>query len=242
MKLPRAWRQNKTQNMKLDVELGTRLFLKPESCLETEPELELVTSLESVADDGHFVMYAPIGKNGMYPLSVGENLFIHCIDKAQKDKGRADFQSIVVERFKSGEVYYIRAQAVSNIAFTQRRNHFRAETVLSGTISLQREMEGDIEALACACICSDISGGGAALRFNDVNLSVGEDITLSLPVGPDGQVECLIAQVRWCVLRDESAYKLYAGVQFRFAEKQQDMITKYVYRLQQDIMRRRRGR
>lgn len=222
---------------KLDIELGTKLTFKPESCIATNPELELSTVLEEQTEDGHIVIQAPIYKGVVYTISLEETLFFHFIN----DMGRFDFQSVVVERFCVGELWYIKAKVTTEMTRTQLREFFRAQTTISGMITRVIEEKGKVRYQEWKCACYDISGGGAALRLHDGLFALGDEITVSLPIGPEDQTERILSTVQRSAIHDTDTYRVHLGVHFKYAgEDQRRAVMQYVMRRQRELMEHRR--
>lgn len=223
-----------------NVELGTKIFLNPKNRTEIDAEFELASFLYAVMDDGHIVLNAPIYNGVLYPFSVGETLVI----SFSNENGHCDLWCAVAELFQKREFHYIKVQLLSDIEYIDHRDSFRVKTSITGTAYVSSQQGNETHTRKLNYMCTNISESGATIYLDDGNLAVGDYITVSLPIRPDGQAEDIVSEIRWIAPFDTSCRKnfdIYMGVRFHFSKKsQRSAIVKYVLLCQQKIMKNRR--
>jgi len=217
------------------LELGTKLLLKPASSIQYNPELELASVFEATLPDNQIIIEAPIHKGVLYMIPLGEILFVYFTD----EKGRYDFQCRVIDRFQESDVHFIKAKVLTEISHSQRRDDFRVEKILHGKIILQKRVEGILQKLESDCQSFDISGGGIALYTNEA-YEADQNVTLAIPIGYEGALIHLKAEIKWCFPCERPNYTHSTGARFLFADQNEsDKMARYVFQLQYDTLQRK---
>lgn len=219
-----------------NLETGMKLRIRPKG--DTAAAHELITHIESVMPDDHILLTTPIHKGMVYPYAPDDTL--HLSFPAQN--GVCHFKCAVAERFTQGNIDYIKARITSEVTHKQRREMFRVKTDIEGEISAERQSDGETVRIQSTCRASDISGGGMGL-FTKAAFEVGENVTVSVPIGENGKTQHLYSEVRWHRPIDGTVYTSHIGVQFCLYDNiVKETVMKYVFQLQQKILREKRGR
>ncbi len=206
----------------MDLKPGTKLKILPESLEKNTPETELDSVFTQELEDGLFVAAAPFLDRDLYPLHVGELLYI----AHQTPKTVSLFTAQVEDRFKRGGSYFFQARLLSQITARQRRADFRLEVSLPVKFRFP-DQAGFSEARA-----RDLSGGGLSLQ-TDTTMALGDRMILRVPVPLSDLTLEIPAEVCWCSAQPENAL-FFVGLRFLYRKKQdKETMVKTLFRLQQ---------
>ncbi len=212
---------------------GTKLTLGLYSRKNDDQSFSLSSTFECDEQNGEFLIAAPFYMNSLYPIQPGELLFVSFSDK----DARYDMQGTVTDRFKEGDLAFVRVNRITEIVRTQRREDFRLEVVLD--IDLERMLEKNERFFTHVVKARtiDLSGGGSAL-YCDEYIPEGEKIVAGLPIGEKGGLVYVNSEIRWIRRGEpEASYKYFVGLKFLFKQNtDKEKVVKYIFGLQRKRM------
>ncbi|MDL2273824.1 flagellar brake protein [Oscillospiraceae bacterium OttesenSCG-928-G22] len=220
---------------KVEIKPGTHLRMKLDSTLEVQPNFELSSTFEVADGDLEFSIGAPMHRGAYYPINVGELVYFSYYD----DLARYDFQGVILERYRDGELAFLRARQTTEIIRTQRREDYRLDVSFRGTLEYEEFNGVEYETKKIAYMTLDLSGGGAAVFLNTY-FGLGKKVFLTLPIGELGGPLRLECEVRWMRQNVKGAiYKYIVGLKFlfKFARDKQSII-RYIFREQQKRLKK----
>ena len=240
-----------------ELELGTRLYIKTDSSIEHHPELALVSVFEATLPDNYVLISAPFYKGSFYPLHPGETLYVHFVNK----DGRYDFMCAVAERVRQGGLHFIKARLTSKIAHSQRRDHYRLQRTMKGTLSTEKadeliDGEGNVVSPVDAlieqteCLTFDISAGGVCL-YARKSFAPQDVVTISLPINfenpleapPAGRFVDFVSEVMWCKPSERETFDFCVGLRFLFENnRERERMVQYVFDHQREMLQQKRLR
>ena len=208
------------------IKLGTKLLIRTQESIDKKTGLVLDSVFEEMFPDNSFLMTAPIHKGLIYPLSIDSMLYI----SFNTEESLYYFTCKVSNRPIIKNIFFIEARLLSDIIRSQRRDHFRMKKILKGKLTQAGNIVSD-------CLTDDVSGGGVFI-YTKEHSQTGDLLTVSLPVGSDGDMMDFNAQVMWRKTSGKEEYPYSKGLKFIY-ENEHDVehMEKYVFDLQYERLK-----
>lgn len=217
--------------------MDSNLLVVMDGCREVQIELErdvkkiltLKSEIIEILDKDKLVISAPIFQSKIFPLSLGERVFINF---NKKDTGMYSFLGIVYNRDSNKNIPEVYIRKIGKLNKLQRRNFFRLPLVKNILISyLVDDAEHSVEG-----VTKDISGGGIRAISNKP-LKLGTEVTVHISLGSSGVF--IDAKVVRCRDISDSIEKYDVGLTFNNIDEQlRSKIVSYIFEKQRNLRKK----
>ncbi|MDR1158693.1 MAG: PilZ domain-containing protein [Oscillospiraceae bacterium] len=217
------------------IKTGTKLTITLDGSSGVSPDFQLSSVFEHDTENGRFIIDAPMYRGNLYPLGVGRTLFF----SYYRNKMRYDFQGVVRDRFKRGDMFYIDVERMTDILRTQRREDFRLDLLVDAMIIWEEVGEdGTTVTQEIYGLTHDVSGGGAAVCV-DTPLREYERVRIRLLIPSTEEPVSYTAETRWTTRREnDTEFKYLCGLKFLFESRlDKEGLLNILFRIQQQRMR-----
>ncbi len=242
------------------IKIGDRVSLvkldTAKKTLEQKTKSYVSQVLEFVTDE-KVKIAMPIENGRIIPLEIGDKYAV----RIYTQKGLFQCKSIIIDRFKEGNLFILLIEFTSSLEKCQRRQYFRLETLIDFKVREVTKDEQDIKDNAeltivekdellksftfswKSAIITDISGGG--FRFNSgLKVLKGSRINfnLALQVGEEVIEYNLDASVVLAnSLLNQTGYYEYRAEFYNITPEQREHIIRFVFEEERRKRRKEKG-
>ncbi|MCT4633746.1 MAG: PilZ domain-containing protein [Firmicutes bacterium] len=217
--------------------MDSNLLVTMDGCTEVQIELErdtkkvlvLKSEIIEILDKDKIVVSAPIFQSKIFPLSLGERVFINF---HKKDTGMYSFLGIVYNRDNKKNVPEVYIRQIGKMNKLQRRSFFRLPIVKNIVVTYSDDdMEYNVNG-----VTKDISGGGIRAISNDP-IKLGEDVLVHIALGQSSLF--IRAKVVRCRDISDSVEKYDLGLKFDDIDEQlRSKIVSFIFEKQRNLRKK----